>query len=148
MARSWYMLLFALPGLPEALFGARDGALWARALRQTSRPGTLDEEALAPYRRSWARPGALRAMFHWHRGLIGQAAPRASRGAAPTLLLWGVRDVALGRELAAPSLAWCDDGRLELVPTATHWIQHEEPALVNARLLRHLLPAAASASSR
>jgi pimeloyl-ACP methyl ester carboxylesterase len=32
----------------------------------------------------------------------------------------------------------CDDGRLEVFEDVTHWIQHEEPARVNGRLIEFL----------
>jgi pimeloyl-ACP methyl ester carboxylesterase len=36
-----------------------------------------------------------------------------------------------GETMASESLAYCDDGHLEMVDTATHWVQHEQPARVN-----------------
>ena len=30
--------------------------------------------------------------------------------------------------------SYCDDGRLEIFETATHWVQHEEPAQINSLL--------------
>jgi pimeloyl-ACP methyl ester carboxylesterase len=33
--------------------------------------------------------------------------------------------------MASESLAYCDDGRLEVIDSATHWVQHEQPARVN-----------------
>jgi len=145
MLRSWYMALFQLPWLPEALLGAGDGALLARGLRTSSRQGAFSDADLAAYRRDWRRPGALRAMIDWYRaaryplrmgGRVGAAAePRVQ---PPTLLLWGRRDRALGAELAQPTLARCAHGRLVFLDAATHWLQHEEPARINAALLEHL----------
>jgi pimeloyl-ACP methyl ester carboxylesterase len=57
----------------------------------------------------------------------------------PTLILWGVRDVALSRRMARPSLDYCDDGNLIFFPDATHWVQREEADEVNRRLLGFLL---------
>jgi pimeloyl-ACP methyl ester carboxylesterase len=45
------------------------------------------------------------------------------------------RDRFLGREMAGPSLARCERGRLVVVDEATHWVQHEEPERVNRLLL-------------
>jgi epoxide hydrolase 4 len=53
----------------------------------------------------------------------------------PTLILWGEQDVALIPELAGWSLEFCDQGRLVRFPEATHWVQHDEPERVTARLL-------------
>jgi pimeloyl-ACP methyl ester carboxylesterase len=134
--RSWYVLLFQLPGLPEALLRRRDFAMLARAVRG-GRRGTCSDADLARYREAWAQPGALRAMVDWYR-----AAPRvavrplpALRVRVPTLLLWGARDRFLGLELAAPSAALCDKGVLHVYEQATHWLQHDEAASVNQRLI-------------
>jgi pimeloyl-ACP methyl ester carboxylesterase len=54
------------------------------------------------------------------------------------MIIWGARDHALDRRLADMSLARCDRGRLEVVEEATHWVQHEEPARVNALLIEFL----------
>ena len=49
-------------------------------------------------------------------------------------MLWGEKDVALGKELARPSIELCADGELIFFPEATHWVQHDEAAAVNAAL--------------
>jgi pimeloyl-ACP methyl ester carboxylesterase len=142
MLRSWYIALFQLPWLPEALAAARDHALLVRGLRGSSLPGTFGDEELETYREAWRRPGALRAMIHWYRAarlpVPRPARPRAGTRRTirvPALLLWGARDRALGRELAAPSVALCESGRLVVLEDASHWLQHEQPDRVNALIL-------------
>lgn len=139
MLRSWYIAFFQIPWLPETLIGLGDGALAARALRRSSRPGTFTDEDLERYRAAWRRPGALRSMIHWYRA----AARRLSRlddprVRCPVRILWGARDAFLGVELARASLAHCDDAELVVFDEATHWIQHEEPDAVNAALIDFL----------
>jgi epoxide hydrolase 4 len=139
MLRSWYVLFFQVPGLPER-FLARDAfASLARAVKG-GRRGTCTDEDLAVYREAWAQPGALTAMVNWYRAALrsaGTPLPRL-RVSVPALVLWGARDRFLGREMAEPSVALCDDGRLEFFETATHWLQHDEAAAVNDRLRRFL----------
>jgi len=139
MARSWYVFFFQLPGLPER-FLARDGfANLARAVRG-GRRGTCTSEDLAVYREAWAQPGALTGMVNWYRAALRSAAQRLPRlrVGVETLVLWGARDRFLGREMAEPSAALCDQGRLELFEQATHWLQHDEKDAVNDRLVRFL----------
>ena len=57
----------------------------------------------------------------------------------PTLVLWGVKDFALSRRMARPSLDYCDEGNLIFFPDATHWVQHEEADEVNHSLSEFLL---------
>ncbi len=137
--RSWYIVFFQLPCLPEGLARAFDHAFMLGALRRSGRPDTFSDEDLDHYRAAWGEPGALTAMLAWYRS-AARSRPRAPRPrvGVKTLMLWGCRDTALGEELAQPSIDLCDDGRLVLVPEATHWIQHEEPERVNAELLAFL----------
>jgi pimeloyl-ACP methyl ester carboxylesterase len=73
--RSWYVLFFQLPWLPET--GAR-AANWrgaTRALVRTSRPDTFSPEVLARYRTAWSQPGAYPSMLNWYRAALRR--PRA-----------------------------------------------------------------------
>jgi epoxide hydrolase 4 len=132
--RSLYILGFQVPWLPERLLGRDDGRALARAMVATSRPGTFSEAELAEYRRSWSGPGAIRAMLDWYRAYVRRPPDlgRDPRVTVPTLLVWGAQDRFLGREMARPSIELCDDGRLVVLESATHWLQHEEPDRVNA----------------
>jgi pimeloyl-ACP methyl ester carboxylesterase len=40
--------------------------------------------------------------------------------------------------MADESLAFCEDGRLERFPVASHWVHREEPDRVNELLVEHL----------
>jgi len=135
--RSSYIFQFQLPWLPERRLAAGNFARAAAALARTSRPGTFSDEDLARYRAAWSQPGAMHAMIQWYRAAF-RARPRrptTTRVRPPALLVWGARDRFLGREMAAPSLARCERGRLVVVDEATHWVQHEEPERVNRLLL-------------
>ncbi len=135
LRKSWYILAFQIPALPEALARQNDFRVLARALTSSSRPGTFTEEDLAAYRRAWARPGALRSMLDWYRAMLRHPPDMAdARITVPTLLLWGVHDVALERGLAQRSIDLCDDGRLTYFEDATHWVHHEEPERVHAAI--------------
>ncbi len=142
--KSRYMVFFQLPRVPEWLLG-RDGFRPARrALVASGLPGTFDQEDLDRYREAWSQPGAPRAMLDWYRVAFRRppravARPRTVTLRVPmsTLILWGEHDVFLGRELAAPSLEFCMQGKLHSVD-ASHWLQHDRSAEVNALLLEFL----------
>lgn len=140
MCRSWYVLFFQLPWLPEALSRAGHWRWPARALRKTSRPGTFSDADLAMYREAWSQPGAFTSMLNWYRALTTQRLqlPGNPRISVPTLLLWGCHDGALGREMAQPSIDLCDHGRLVLFEEATHWVHEDEPDRVNELLTQFL----------
>jgi len=132
LLRSWYIAFFQLPVLPEWLMGANRSAMLARTLRTSSRPGTFSPNDLELYRTAWSQPGAVRSMINWYRALIRRPPARrpSVRVTMPTLIIWGIHDRFLKRELAQASLRLCDDGRVEYLDT-THWVQHEAPQRVN-----------------
>ncbi len=140
LLRSWYMFLFQLPVLPERFLGANDWKRTWGSMVGSSRRGTFSREDFVHYRKAWSQPGSFTAMLHWYRAAFQQPSklPESIRIRIPFLLLWGARDHALGRELIAPSVALCDDGRAEICERASHWIQHEEPAWVSRALLSFL----------
>ena len=138
--KSWYMYAFQIPRLPE--FGVRLNN-WRRlvdGMQGHSVPGTFSDEDMERYRETWAQPGAIRAMINWYRAMW-QARPErleSVRIKVPTLLIWGLRDHVLGSEMIEPSLALCDNGRVERIAAATHWIQHEFPERVNELFLEFM----------
>jgi pimeloyl-ACP methyl ester carboxylesterase len=135
--KSWYMFCSQLPWLPEALFRARNFEIAASALVDSSRPGTFTAEGLAHYRTAWSQPGALTAMIHWYRAAFRHRVHFADRTVhVPTRILWGVRDQFLSVEMAQDSLRYCDNAELFTFAEATHWLQHEEPAIVSDHLVR------------
>ncbi len=138
--KSWYIFFFQLPWLPEALLRRNNWALAARALQESSRPGTFSAADLEKYRQAWSQSGAMTGMINWYRAVIRRQPTQRpdSRIRVPTLLIWGAQDRFLGQELAQPSVDLCENGRLALVPEASHWVQHEEPEQVNQLLLDFL----------
>jgi len=134
--KSWYIFFFQLPWLPEWRARRHNWRLSARALQGTSRPQTFSDADLQLYRQAWSQPGAYTSMIHWYRAML-QNQPKkvkSPRVTVSTLLIWGARDRFLGREMAQPSIDLCDNGRLEFIEEASHWLQHEEPERVNQLL--------------
>lgn len=136
--RSWYMMFFQLPGVPEALNRADDFAAMRKALVGSSRPGTFSDDDFKRYREAWSQPGALTAMIHWYRALRYRPPEVDPQVRPATLVLWGVRDQFLEKGLVDRSLARCDHGDRILFPQATHWVQHEEAPAVNEALIGFL----------
>jgi pimeloyl-ACP methyl ester carboxylesterase len=136
LRRSWYLFFFQLPWLPEFVLRRQDWALLVRMLRDTSPRGVFSDRDLEQYKKSWAKKGALTAMLNWYRAALLRPSrfavdPEASRVKVPALLIWGKNDQFAGEAMARESLQYCDDGHLEMFETATHWVQHEQPARVN-----------------
>ena len=136
LLRSWYMFFFQLPWLPEAVFSAFNFRIGSRALLRFSRPGTFSEEDLAQYRAAWSQPGALTGMINWYRALFRTRVKFPDKIVrVPTRILWGERDAFLLAEMAHESLRYCTNAELFTFATATHWLQHEEPARISELLI-------------
>ncbi len=139
--KSWYMLYFQLPKLPERMLKAGNYYALARQMQQSSRPGTFSAAELDLYRQAWAQPGALKAMLNWYRALF-QTTPQAAKTnlvPMPTLMIWGKQDKFMQAEMAQQSIDFCVNGRLIYLENATHWVMHEEADKVNRYLLDFLL---------
>lgn len=138
--RSWYIYFFQLPWLPEAALKRNNWRNAERLLRGGGRIHAFMKEDMIEYKKAWSLPGAMTSMIHWYRA-IGRyrfPLPREPRLRLPTLMLWGMKDVALTHRMARPSMDYCDDGRLFLFPEATHWVQHDEADEVNRLLIEFL----------
>ena len=136
LRKSWYMFLFQLPSLPEFIVRRQDWALLVRALRDTSSSGVFSDSDLAQYKEAWAKKGALTAMLNSYRAALLHPSklvlnPEGSRVKVPALLIWGKNEQFAVEAMARESLRYCDDGRLEVFATASHWVQHEQPAQLN-----------------
>ena len=140
LKKSWYILLFQVPRLPEYLLGKDRAAALVNLMRRGTARGALTDEDLERYRRTYTRPGAITAMLNWYRAAaryrsepLGTRRPRM-----PVLVLWGERDMALGQEMARASADMCRHGRAKVYPGAGHFLQHDRWADVNADLLSFL----------
>lgn len=135
--KSWYVFFFQIPWLPEKLISLNNWRLGTRSLIQSSRPGTFSPTDLEEYRQAWSEDRAMTTMINWYRAIV-QHKPKMSanpRIKVPTLVIWGAKDRFLSLEMAQPSAEMCDEGRLEVIKEATHWVQHEEAERVNKLLI-------------
>ncbi|AIG77042.1 Hypothetical protein AJAP_20915 [Amycolatopsis japonica] len=142
LLRSWYMVAFQIPGLAEAILGARKGALLAAMLEHGAH---LDDADLDRHRAVWRHPGTIQRPLFWYRAMFRSMLTsfRAKDPATvrvPTQIIWGRRDGALGKHLAEPSAARCEQAELHWLDTR-HWPHRERPRhvteLLSAWFARH-----------
>lgn len=140
--RSWYILFFQLPWLPEVALRLGNGALLERMLRtEPVRAGAFSDDDIRRYKEALAQPGAPTAMLNYYRAALrGGGALRASATPVrvPTLLIWGEQDRYLGTELTHGLDALVPDLRVERLPNASHWVMADAPERVNSLLTRFL----------
>ncbi|PSB23609.1 alpha/beta fold hydrolase [Stenomitos frigidus] len=132
--KSWYIAFFQLPLLPELLFQFDDFSL----LEQAFRGMAIDQSAftdadIEAYKNAFAKRGALTGAINYYRNLFAQFSVERSWGilTIPTLMIWGEADTALGKELTYGTEKYVQDFRIRYIPNCSHWVQQEQPQLVN-----------------
>lgn len=134
LRKSWYMFFFQLPRVPEWVQRRGNYRLLVDGF-SSAEPGTFSEDDLDRYRRAWSQPRALTGMINWYRALFRHNdPPPRERVSVPTLVMWGKSDSYLLPEMAERSVEFCEDGRLEYFPDASHWVNHERVAAITDHL--------------
>lgn len=126
LLKSWYMLLFQLPWLPEWVLGRGFGE------RQLRRSG-MDDAMVATFRREIVADGALRGGLHWYRALPFFRPPRG-RVRVPTTFVWSDGDIAIGRAAAEGARRFvAAPYDFVVLSQVSHWIPDQAPvALADA----------------
>ena len=99
-------------------------------------------EVTAKYQAAMSKPGAIKAAISYYRQLFRRL-PSSMKSnevhiKAPTLLIWGEQDIALGIELTTGLERWVDDIQIRRIPDSGHWVQQEQPEKVNQYMLDFL----------
>lgn len=168
IGRSWYMFVFQIPKLPERWLATNNYERVGWLFRDTAAHAeAFPAEVMEEYRRAAAQNGlsgplnfyraAVRAGAQDSRarisaqfpgigqvlnGVLGSSPPAPSEFAkisAPTLLIWGERDTALGTELTE-GMDGLFEGPFEVMylPDCGHWVQQEGAEDVNRLMLEFL----------
>jgi pimeloyl-ACP methyl ester carboxylesterase len=118
----------------------------------STKPETFSDEDREAYRESWRRPGALTAALNYYRALpsgpprnddeVKAAAAfledllarRSFVMEVPTLVIWGVHDIALKTGLIDGLDEFVPNLRIQRVEDGSHWLINEQPDTVNAAM--------------
>lgn len=142
LLRSWYIFAFQVPGLPELLMQWNDYQAIADAFTEMAIDKTaFTREDIEAYKNAAAKRGALTAMVNYYRALGQSLFQPRSWGvlSVPTLAIWGESDRVLGKELTYGTEAYVSDFKIRYIPNCSHWVQQEQPQLVNQYLREFLL---------
>jgi epoxide hydrolase 4 len=127
LGRSWYVFFFNLPWLPEWLVTR------PRAMGRILSLGNFSDAEIEVYRDAITRPGAAWAGLAYYRAATRRVfsdvrRPRHRKVPSPTLVLWGERDPALGKELTLHLDRYVRGPLLiEYLPDAGHWFIQDSP---------------------
>lgn len=140
--RSLYISFFQLPWLPEALLRANNYALIERVLcDDLVRKDALSAQDIQAFKDAVRKPGALTSALNWYRALRREHSwlmDTPMRVEMPTLLIWGQQDRALGTELTHGTERYAEDLHICYITRCSHWVQQEQPELVNRYILDFL----------
>jgi pimeloyl-ACP methyl ester carboxylesterase len=138
--KSWYVLAFQVPIVPELLMSASDFEVFARSLKHQTK-GAVGEEEIGYFKQAWAQPGALSAGVGWYRASLrtwmrGRLKDLSVR--TPSLLIWGDRDAYLTTRTAECTRRYVADLKIAYIRGASHWVQQDSPEIVNRYALNFL----------
>jgi len=137
--KSWYILWFQIPYLPELLLSRGPKKMLARA----GTPGrTFANDSVQLYSQAWSEKGVATGMLNWYRALwklSWKNEPFQLRRVKPqTKIIWGKRDLALDHEMVPLSMSLCEDASVVYFEDGSHFIQHDEPEAVAQIMLDFL----------
>jgi pimeloyl-ACP methyl ester carboxylesterase len=125
--RSWYMGLFQLPVLPEALA--------QRTLGRSLKDSGLPLKYLGRYCDAMADWATLTGALNWYRGLPFSARPSVGPIQVPTTYVWGRHDFALGRPAAERTKRHVEAPYEFVELDSGHWLPEVAPAAVAEAIL-------------
>jgi len=143
LLRSWYIFFFQLPLLPEWFlewdnYRAITEAFTGMAVDKS----TFSQKDIEAYKNAAAKRGALTAMINYYRQAFGNLFSFTEKQWGvlniPTLLIWGEEDTALGKELTEGTDQYVSNLKIRYIPQCSHWVQQEQPQLVNAYMREFL----------
>ncbi len=152
--RSWYMLFFQLPRVPEWFIRRKRFATLGRMFTESvGRKGSFSEAEIERYKEALARPGALTAAINYYRANAGMAIARRKKSngrtragqtldrriRVPTLFIYGEQDVAIVPATTRGVGRYINALYRELrIKDSGHWVQNEAPREVNDSLRQFL----------
>lgn len=142
--KSWYVLAFQLPKLPELVI-RRLGKVSDSQLAASG----MTREDLERVQREIVDDDALSGAIGWYRALpFNDPRPLWGKVSVPTTLVWSDGDVAVGRWSAENNHRWVEGPyRFVALEGVSHWIPTQAPEELAAAILDRLASAPTRAAS-
>ncbi|MDQ1468878.1 MAG: epoxide hydrolase 4, partial [Bryobacterales bacterium] len=150
---SQYVLMFRSAQAEQTLSANNYATLVQAVLGEGLKTGVFTEADKQAYIEAWSQPGALTGGLNYYRaaGVVpstGGNTQATNFGAGlsslevkvPTLVVWGEKDTFLltgnleGLDKFVPNLT------IKRIPDGTHWVIHEQPALINEYIREFISP--------
>ena len=131
--KSWYMVLFQVPWLPEYLLSVRDFGAFDDLCSTITDKSKFSKEDTEAYKYVYSQPGAITAPINYYRAMFRSPVPAEKPIEVPTLLIWGDADFAFDVEMADEHKddKIVTDITVKHIPKCGHFVQTEEPEKAN-----------------
>ncbi|XP_067892456.1 epoxide hydrolase 4 [Heterodontus francisci] len=137
LIKSSYLFFFQVPWLPEFvltisdfkvlkyLFTSQSTGIRTKGCRMTS-------DEIEAYLYIFSQPGAFSGPLSHFRNIFSSLPLNQNEVMSPTLLLWGEKEEFLEFGMAEVTKTYVRNRfRLSVVPEASHWLQQDQPEVVN-----------------
>ncbi|CAB3410653.1 unnamed protein product [Caenorhabditis bovis] len=136
-AKSWYIYLFQSSTIPELAMRVNRMAMLEKMFRGRKagirNSNNFTDEDMLAWKHVFSQKHAITGPLNYYREMFNAPtiASEKMRIRPPVLIIWGERDAFLDKRGAIESVDYCRYARVHLIPTASHWVQQDEPTLVN-----------------
>jgi len=134
--KSWYIVMFQCPILPELNMMTEDMASFNRLFKDNP---NNDDEVKEAYRFAFRDFKTWNRTINYYRCTTKEINNEFMKNnkdkfhiKVRTLQIFGTADTALSVAAAKDSAAWVEDHRLELLEGVSHWVQEQDPEKVNS----------------
>ncbi|KAJ8375288.1 hypothetical protein SKAU_G00058680 [Synaphobranchus kaupii] len=137
LLKSSHIFFYQLPRLPELMLSINDfkalKCLFTSRSTGIGRKGCwLTSEDMEAYLYAFSQPGALTGALNYYRNIFSFLPLRQQDVKSPVLLLWGERDAFLEQDMAETCRLYIKNHfRLNIISGASHWLQQDQPDIVN-----------------
>ena len=146
LQKSWYVFFFQTPDVPEEVLSRNDYSFLKNMVKLSFvKKESITGEDLKIRAKAWSQPGAMTSMMNYYRANMNPSTLFSERKIAfpkitrPTLVVWGEQDVAISRSLIENLEEFIDASySVKNVPKCGHWVQLEQPELVNKYLIEFI----------
>lgn len=140
----WYMLFFQLPFLPELLIKINLKAALRFIMQKKARnKSAITDADIDQYVAALRKPHAIASALNYYRAAFRnrkkETSLKGKKIDAPTLLLWGLNDPVLGKDLTeGMDPLFNTTCEVHYLKNCSHWVNEEQPEEVSKELLAFL----------
>ncbi|EDO35059.1 predicted protein [Nematostella vectensis] len=99
------------------------------------KPGMFTDEDIEAWKYTFGKPGSFTPPLNYYRNIFSSSSSRSdapkTKISVPVMVVWGTADLALEKEMNDGLDQYVEDLTIRYIEGASHWVQQDEPELVN-----------------